>query len=249
VAAVGGTSPEDDVAAAALLSRSLGRAVVVKKGFVDAIASALARPQSAPGGAGEGAGEGGGGGSGSGGAEPPLDFVSTTVGLGGSNRRCGGQGDVLAGTLGTFLAWASKSKLLPSASQAAAAAEYATLAPHAAHTHASAATAQLPSLEQVLVAAAAGAASVTRNAAMRAFQSKRRATTTADIIDFVGEGFELAFVRGRGERARVRGAGRGRGRGCSHVRRVSRALHPRIPAPPRLTSARNPTRLDSLAAG
>ena len=43
------------------------------------------------------------------------------------------------------------------------------------------------------MAAAAGAASVTRNAAMLAFQSKRRATTTAEILENVGLGFELAF--------------------------------------------------------
>ena len=59
---------------------------------------------------------------------------------------------------------------------------------------------------------------------MRAFQSKRRATTTADIIEFVGEGFELAFVRDASSvRASESARSQARARTQARVRTLARA--------------------------
>jgi len=80
----------------------------------------------------------------------------------GSPRRCGGQGDVLAGTLGVAAHWANTrvDQLM----------EPSDLPP--------------PVLASVL------AATVTKRAAQRAFALKRRATTTPDIIEKIGSAFE-----------------------------------------------------------
>ena len=101
---------------------------------------------------------------------------------GGSPRRCGGQGDVLAGSLATFLAWASANKKVRRArlvdsldslsrSQTLSAAEK--------------------------VSAAAHAARVTRDAARIAFGKKKRATTASDVAEALGEAFEARFPADR----------------------------------------------------
>ena len=92
--------------------------------------------------------------------------VAAEVAGGGSPRRCGGQGDVLAGAVGTFLAWAAAG----------------------GHLAAGAADAR-----GALAAAACGAALLVRNAAASAFALKRRSTLTPDVLHALGGAFEAAW--------------------------------------------------------
>eukprot|EP00761_Pharyngomonas_kirbyi_P000479 gb/GECH01000479.1/.p1 GENE.gb/GECH01000479.1/~~gb/GECH01000479.1/.p1 ORF type:complete len:321 (+),score=89.70 gb/GECH01000479.1/:1-963(+) len=80
----------------------------------------------------------------------------------GSHRRCGGQGDVLAGTAGTFLHWGVTHHLREKD-----------------HTD--------------ILAAAYGAALVTRTASLMATAKGKRFTTTPDIIKELGEAFQHHF--------------------------------------------------------
>jgi ATP-dependent NAD(P)H-hydrate dehydratase len=102
------------------------------------------------------------------------------VNEGGSPRRCGGQGDVLAGTLATFLAWASIAKSQVSA----------TPRDDTRHKAKDSKT-SLSAAEKV--SAAAHAALVTRGAAGLAFGKNKRATTASDLVEFLGGAFEKRF--------------------------------------------------------
>jgi ATP-dependent NAD(P)H-hydrate dehydratase len=102
------------------------------------------------------------------------------VNEGGSPRRCGGQGDVLAGTLAAFLAWASIAKSQVSA----------TPRDDTRHKAKDSKT-SLSAAEKV--SAAAHAALVTRGAAGLAFGKKKRATTASDVVEFLGDAFEKRF--------------------------------------------------------
>lgn len=87
---------------------------------------------------------------------------------GGSPRRCGGQGDILAGCVGVMSAWGAAATTPP--------------------------TAMIDDLVQErLVAAAFGASLIVRAAAETAFASHRRATTTPEIISCIGPAFERTF--------------------------------------------------------
>ena len=89
--------------------------------------------------------------------------VTVTCDEGGAPRRCGGQGDVLAGCTATFFAWAvKKSKGNP---------EEAVPPAHAAY----------------------GASQVTRKSAAIAFESLRRSMLTTDIIQCIGDTFESLY--------------------------------------------------------
>ena len=105
------------------------------------------------------------------------------VNEGGSPRRCGGQGDVLAGTLATFLAWAAIAK-----SQVSVTPRDDTR--HKAKDERKVKT-SLSAAEKV--SAAAHAALVTRGAAGLAFGKNKRATTASDLVDFLGDAFEKRF--------------------------------------------------------
>jgi ATP-dependent NAD(P)H-hydrate dehydratase len=143
--------PADDGEAALQLSRRMGGVAVLKKGSRDAIAAA--------------------GGAGSAAGRAALSVVEG----GGSPRRCGGQGDVLAGSVGTFLAWAKGKGLLgPDGAAASTSAHPASEA-------------------EVLVACARGAALLTRGAAARAFAEHRRSLTTPDLIAQLGRAFDEQF--------------------------------------------------------
>jgi len=96
----------------------------------------------------------------------------------GMPRRCGGQGDVLAGSLATFLAWASAGVSVRRARG---------LRIPRSHT--------LSAAEKV--SAAAHAARVTRDAARIAFGKKKRATTASDVAEALGEAFEARFPADR----------------------------------------------------
>ena len=81
----------------------------------------------------------------------------------GAPKRCGGQGDILAGCIGTFLGWSKLS------------------------------TQSQPTSLPVAAVATAAASVVVRSAAERAFARNHRATGTVDILNEVGEAFHLEY--------------------------------------------------------
>ena len=139
VAAGGGAGVPGDAAA---LSSLLGGVAVLRKGSDDDIACGTIDSGAAA-------------------------AISCTISDAGSPRRCGGQGDVLAGSCATFLAWAARGGWLSGREGVSRA--------------------------ESLVAAAAGGALLTRTAAAAAFEDCGRATTTPDILARVGRAFETAF--------------------------------------------------------
>ena len=101
---------------------------------------------------------------GAGASAPPAAEVAG----GGSPRRCGGQGDVLAGAVGTWLAWAAAAGQL---GEGVGAAER----------------------EGALVGAACGGALLVRGAAAAAFATAGRATLTPAILGALGGAFTTVF--------------------------------------------------------
>ena len=114
----------------------------------------------------------------------------------GSPRRCGGQGDVLAGSIATFLAWAARSKeaeraiarridvegdhvdgdLIAAAGDGPGYETHPSLGPSA-----------------VSVVAAYAGCLVTRVAARAAFKRKRRSMLATDVIEELGETMQRLF--------------------------------------------------------
>jgi ATP-dependent NAD(P)H-hydrate dehydratase len=142
---------------AGMISKALGGVLVVQKGPTDLIAfdttgdAADAQASKVP----EGQGE------------ARADIVE--IDIEGGLKRCGGQGDVLSGTIGAFLAWGKcledgafgdKSKIV---------------------------TSRIP-----LLAAAAGSM-VTRSASRRAFAKEGRSVVTQDMLSEVGNAFADVF--------------------------------------------------------
>ena len=136
-----GADAEAAAEGARRLAAALGGVTVLRKGAADAVAD--------------------------GAAAVALDGTAFP----GAPRRCGGQGDVLAGALAAFVGWA------------AAAAESDCDAEADGEPGAGRQTAASP-----LVAAAFGAAFVTRHAAWRAFGERRRAMVAGDLLEHVGPG-------------------------------------------------------------
>ncbi|OQR67385.1 ATP-dependent (S)-NAD(P)H-hydrate dehydratase-like [Tropilaelaps mercedesae] len=104
-------------------------------------------------------------------AKGAVDIISDGLNLvvcdeTGSPRRCGGQGDVLAGLLGTFSCWAFNAEVNGSLKNC-------PLAPS--------------------VVASLGASMVTRRCARNAFKKMRRSTLTPDILDEIRDGFAALF--------------------------------------------------------
>ncbi|OQR84671.1 hypothetical protein ACHHYP_13056 [Achlya hypogyna] len=96
------------------------------------------------------------------------DGVSTlTNSLDGSPRRCGGQGDVAAGTVGAFLAWHSSQQATDRAGS---------------------------DLNPMLVAAMGGSL-LTRQSSTLAFAKKGRSMTTPDVINCIGAAFQTLYDR------------------------------------------------------
>nr|GMD87067.1 ATP-dependent (S)-NAD(P)H-hydrate dehydratase [Ipomoea batatas] len=85
----------------------------------------------------------------------------SSVSIYGSPRRCGGQGDILSGSVAVFLCWARQ--------QAAAKGESVT--------------------NPTILGCIAGSV-LLRNAASLAFKNKRRSTLTGDIIEYLGQSLE-----------------------------------------------------------
>ncbi|XP_060909422.1 ATP-dependent (S)-NAD(P)H-hydrate dehydratase [Labrus mixtus] len=87
-----------------------------------------------------------------------------TCSLEGSGRRCGGQGDLLSGSMGVFAHWA----------------------------HSASAAGVIRSVNPSVVAAY-GACSLTRQCNSQAFQRHGRSTTTSDMIQEIGSAFKKLF--------------------------------------------------------
>ncbi|KAJ6619872.1 Ribokinase-like protein [Mycena sp. CBHHK59/15] len=127
---------------AGLVSRALGGVTVLQKGATDIIA----------------------------GADPQKETAQETVEVDveGGLKRCGGQGDVLSGTVGTMLAWGKcyedgifGDKSIPAS--------------------------RFPLL------AAVGASMVTRTASRRAFYKEGRGVVTQDMLPEIGKAFAEVF--------------------------------------------------------
>lgn len=110
-------------------------------------------------------------------AKPPspigvvdVALVTQTGGL----KRCGGQGDILAGVMATLMGWAKRSFTSTSPSQMYEEIDQDVLS------------------ESVFVSAF-GAGTVVRRAAECAFETHRRGTTSPDILQFVSAALEDIF--------------------------------------------------------
>ncbi|THU50560.1 hypothetical protein C4D60_Mb06t21530 [Musa balbisiana] len=98
------------------------------------------------------------------------DFISdgeavTSVSTFGSPRRCGGQGDILSGSVAVFSSWARRHLL-------------------------STKEATGKSLSNPMVLGCVAGSALLRRAAALAFQNKKRATLTTDIIEYLGKSLE-----------------------------------------------------------
>ena len=111
-------------------------------------------------------------------------ITNHTISAIGSPRRCGGQGDVLAGTLGTFLSWGKHySQQLQN--------ELKII--NSQQLSSSSSLSNIPTHNQIYAACAHGAALLTRNAAQHAFAQHKRSMTTPDMIQNIGIAFEELF--------------------------------------------------------
>lgn len=88
-----------------------------------------------------------------------------TVSIYGSPRRCGGQGDILSGSVAVFLSWARQ------------------------HIEAAGPDSYLSSKNPAVLGSIAGSAMM-RKAASLAFSDKKRSTVTGDIIECLGKSLE-----------------------------------------------------------
>ena len=114
----------------------------------------------------------------------------------GSPRRCGGQGDVLAGTIATFLAWSTRSKAAECAIVSAA--MHLEDDPDTEAALLKAVMAQNYRLNHVFASSASALAAyagclVTRVAARAAFDKKRRSMLAADLIETLGDTMQRLF--------------------------------------------------------
>ena len=111
-----------------------------------------------------------------------VESVSNTI----CTRRCGGQGDIVAGTAGVFTAWARQAT--NTANSGAGAGAGGAGAGGSADCTDCAGTA-VPA--QVL--ACVGASTLTRYSTSLAFRKHRRGMTTPDALAEVSAAFEAAF--------------------------------------------------------
>lgn len=88
-----------------------------------------------------------------------------SVSIFGSPRRCGGQGDILSGSVAVYLSWARQCIKLAEGDLG------------------------IGTMNPALIGCVAGSA-LLRKAASIAFQNKKRATLTSDIIEFLGMSLE-----------------------------------------------------------
>lgn len=107
----------------------------------------------------------------------------------GSPRRCGGQGDVLAGSAGTFFHWTNQFHRARGVVSGECGCE----------AGASAAEVTLPGVgdcpPSAGLIAAYGACVLTRRCNAQSFATRGRSTTTVDLIDAIGPVFMESFER------------------------------------------------------
>lgn len=157
---------------AGLVSKALGGVTIVQKGAIDIIAvdttgeAADLSKSKIDGGAKEAISE------------------QLEIDVKGGYKRCGGQGDILSGTIGTILAWGKCYEDgvfgwdLPNLTK-----RYFFIDRPGFHRNGSIVTSRIPTL------AAAGGCMVTRTASRFAFQKQGRALVTQDMIPELGEAF------------------------------------------------------------
>ncbi|TKC53320.1 hypothetical protein EI555_017902, partial [Monodon monoceros] len=109
----------------------------------------------------------------------------------GSGRRCGGQGDLLSGSLGVLVHWA----LLAGPEKTNGATTGGTGRAFGGHD---ALLTPLPRRSSPLLVAAFGACALTRQCARQAFQKHGRATTATDMIRELGPAFSRLFETSAG---------------------------------------------------
>jgi ATP-dependent NAD(P)H-hydrate dehydratase len=97
----------------------------------------------------------------------------------GSPRRCGGQGDITAGSIGTFLGWAYRRK-----------GEQEARSEGNAHTSSSSNGGE--AFSPTMIAAYAGVR-LTKLCNAAAFERKHRSATTTDMLEHIGEQFHKHF--------------------------------------------------------
>ncbi|GAA6042596.1 hypothetical protein JCM8097_003149 [Rhodosporidiobolus ruineniae] len=102
----------------------------------------------------------------------------------GSSRRCGGQGDVLSGAVGTFLAWGKNYEEREGKD------EDDPIRP-----------------AEITLLSAYAASTLTRTASKLTFAEHRRAMQTGEMLGFVGRAFEEVFGREEVEDEGLRGEG------------------------------------------
>lgn len=90
------------------------------------------------------------------------------VDVSGGLKRCGGQGDILSGAVGTFLAWGK------------------------CYEEGTYGDGSIPS-ERIPALAATGGSMVTRTVSKIAFSKKGRSVITADMIGEIGQAFKEVF--------------------------------------------------------
>ena len=100
------------------------------------------------------------------------EIILRTCNIPGSQKRCGGLGDILSGVTGTFVGWWYMNEKNPK--------DYANEDEH----------------ELNLSDALYHACAITRNASKHAFDLKKRAMKAEDVIGFIGEEIEKTFPAG-----------------------------------------------------
>jgi ATP-dependent NAD(P)H-hydrate dehydratase len=141
---------------ASLISKALGGVLIVQKGPTDVIASNTTGAAADPAASHVPAD----------GAEALAEAVEVDVE--GGLKRCGGQGDILSGTIGAFLAWGK------------------------CHEEGAFGEHKIPT-SKIPLLAAVGGSMVTRTASRRAFIREGRALVTQDMLGEVGSAFAEVF--------------------------------------------------------
>jgi len=141
-----------------LMSQALGGVTILEKGKQDLVAVNTTSK--------EGGVEAGG--QGEAGKEKEAVKEVVEVDVEGGMKRCGGQGDILSGCVGTFLAWAKCYE-------------------DGAFGDKSVTTSRMPLL------AAVGGSMVTRTASRRAFFKEGRGVVTEDMVPEIGKAFAHVF--------------------------------------------------------
>lgn len=130
---------------ASLLSKSLGGVTVLQKGPSDIISTNTSKTKDAK-----------------------NEVETIEVDIEGGLKRCGGQGDILSGTVGAFLAWGK------------------------CYESGAFGDGSVPS-ERIPILASVGGSMVTRTTSKIAFRQKGRSLVTQDMLGEIGQAFREVF--------------------------------------------------------